>query len=800
MTSTPDHQTAQKIICFHCGEECPGKDIYIDDKNFCCNGCKAVYEILNEKNLCTYYTFEKTPGSKPGDSRFDYLDSREIENKLLSFQNDSVALVTFYIPQIHCTSCIWILENLYRLNEGIFHSEVNFVSKTATIKYHKQKVSLKEVVTVLASVGYEPLIQLDSLERGKDITENKKLLYRLGIAGFCFGNIMLLSFPEYLSIDITETFYRKLFAYLNFILSLPVLFYSASDYFISAYTSLKKKIININLPLSIGIAVLFIRSCWEIFTNTGAGYFDSMTGLVFLLLIGKYIQQRTYSSLNFERDYKSYFPLSVVKKTRNEEISVPVSELLPGDRILIRNNEIIPADSVLIAVKSYIDYSFITGESNSMEVKQGELVYAGGRLKGYSVELEVIKEVSQSYLTSLWNNEVFNKKSERDFSTFTNIVSRYFTAGVIVIAVVAGLFWLPDWYNAMNVFTAVLIVACPCALALSVPFTFGNAMRVYGRNSFYLKNSLSIEELSKADTVVIDKTGTITENNNSVVTYFGKSLSDELKDKVKSISGNSSHPLSRKIAESMKGGNGYTPVVFNETEGEGIEGIFTENKIRMGSHSFVTGDYSGEYLLNKTHVHLSVDDTYMGYFEISNSYREGIFDNIKELQKRYEVFLLSGDNEGEKEFLSGIFDSDKMLFRQSPHNKLDFVNKLKSAGKKVLMIGDGLNDAGALKESDFGISVTDNISNFSPACDAILGSNNLNKLNNFLKFSKDARAIIYLNLAVSLLYNIAGLTFAVEGLLTPLIAAVLMPVSSITVVALAVLGTNLAARRRGLTS
>jgi P-type Cu+ transporter len=792
----------EKIICYHCGEDCAGNDILIEDKYFCCSGCRTVYEILNENNLCSYYDIETAPGIRPSKQYmlYGYLDDAKIIGKIISFQNDSVVYVNFFIPQIHCTSCIWILENLYKLNEGIFHSEVNFLNKSVLIKYKKDKITLRGVAEVLASIGYEPLIQLDSLERKEQPDLDKQLLYKLGIAGFCFGNIMLFSFPEYLSISITEIFYRNLFGYLNFLLSLPVLLYSSSYFFRSAYSSLKKRIININLPLSIGIAVLFSRSCYEIFTSTGAGYFDSMAGLVFLLLIGRYVQQRTFSSLNFERDYKSYFPLSVIRKENGIERSVTVTELKQGERIIVRNGEIIPGDSILISERAYIDYSFLTGESELAEIKSGGLVYAGGKQSGSSIELEIIKEVSQSYLTKLWNNPVFNKPREKDFTHFTNKVSRHFTAAVIVIAIVSALLWLPDWNMAMNVFTAVLIVACPCALALSVPFTYGNALRILGNNKFYSRTPLNIEDLSKTEIIVFDKTGTITETDRSGVSWCGRELSGEEKSLVKNITRHSVHPLSRRISDSLHSDIQAEALEYRETAGEGIEAFVNGVRIKLGSAGFIGSRENGsEDPFNKTRVHLSVGDLYAGYYEISNIYRQGVLDTISALRKDYKIYLLSGDSEGEKENLLNYFtEESNLFFRQNPRNKLDFIKGLQREGSKVLMVGDGLNDAGALSQSDFGISVTEDISNFSPACDAILDSSSLNKIKDFLSFSKDSSKVIYLTFAISILYNLGGLGFAVNGLLTPLVAAILMPLSSLTIFTIAVTGTRLAAGKRGL--
>jgi P-type Cu+ transporter len=800
----------EKSFCYHCGEECKDTVITADEKIFCCGGCKTVYEILNKNNLCNYYSIEQTPGKSPKEfesKEFDYLDDENIIKQLNNYIDEKISIVTFTIPQMHCSSCIWLLENLYKISEGISHSEVDFLKKELTVRYNHNQLSLKKLVQMLASIGYEPQIQLDILEKKKDIASNKKLYYKLGIAAFCFGNIMLFSFPEYLSINLSDIFLKRLFGYLNLILALPVLFYSSSDYFISAYKGLKKKIINIDFPLSLGIIVLFLRSSIEILTHSGAGYFDSMTGLVFFLLIGKLFQQKTYQSLNFERNYKSYFPLSVTVKKNNKQMSKPVSDLAVGERIVVRNNEIIPADSILFSGTGNIDYSFVTGESKPVNKVMGELIYAGGRQLGECLELEVVKEVSQSYLTQLWNNNTFKKKEESDFTALSNIISKYFTIAVLIIAFVSSAFWITaNLTIALNVFTAVLIVACPCALALSTPFTLGNALRIFGKNKFYLKNTSSIEELARVDEIVFDKTGTLTKINSSEINYSGRELNDFQQEIIKFLVRNSNHPLSRKIYTFLKGEEKFHVDQFYEKTGHGIEGIILGNKIKLGSMDYVySRDKKSSSFEGKenpgTRVYLSLDDKVVGYFNFSTEYRKGIKELLKNLSSKYSINLLSGDNDSEKEKLIEYFGKEaRLFFKRSPQDKLYFINNLQAAGKKILMIGDGLNDAGALAQSKVGIAVTEDISSFSPACDAILDASNIHKLYDFIKFSKSSLKIILVSFTISFIYNLAGLSFAVMGMLSPIIAAILMPLSSISVVLFATLSTNFLAKKRGLIS
>lgn len=791
-----------KLICYHCGQDCPDNSIHIGEKPFCCNGCKTVYEILNQNQLCNYYNFESNPGISPAtvsDKKYDYLNEPDVIDKLVDFRDDKISSLTFYIPQMHCSSCIWLLENLYKLNSAVVLSKVNFVRKELSVRFLHDRLSLKELVKLLASIGYEPQISLDSVDSKKEKDQNRHLYYKIGIAGFCFGNIMLFSFPEYFSIDIADSFLKRFFSYLNLILALPVFFYSASDYFISAFKGLRKKIINIDVPISLGILVLFLRSSYEVLFNVGPGYFDSMAGLVFFLLIGKILQEKTYDALNFERDYKAYFPLSVTIKQNEIEKSIPVSKLMIGNRILIRKNEIIPADSILINGEGIIDYSFVTGESNPVHKVSGEMIFAGGRQLGGAIELEVIKEVSQSYLTRLWNNDTFNKIGESYFTRFSNTVSKYFTIVVLLIAITSGAYWLSfDLPTAIHVFTSVLIVACPCALALSTPFTLGNAMRILGRNKFYLKNSSVIEEMAKVNEIVFDKTGTITESGKAYIIFEGKVLTPFEQKLVKSLVRNSTHPLSKRIYDSLEVNEIFPVTGFEEKFGLGISATIYGHQIKLGSSKFVGIESMQEDNL-QTKIYLSIDDQVVGKFIIANSYREGIDSVIKNLSEHYHLSLLSGDNEGERLTLENFFGKNSNLnFRQSPEDKLIYIKQQQSKGKKVLMLGDGLNDAGALSKSDVGIAVTDDISNFSPACDAILHGSELKKIPRFMQYARDSIKVIKSGFAISFFYNVIGLSFAVNALLSPLIAAVLMPLSSISVVAYATFMTNIFGKKRGL--
>ncbi|RMI24924.1 MAG: HAD family hydrolase [Calditrichaeota bacterium] len=795
--------------CFHCGLPCGDDSIAIGDKHFCCIGCKAVYEILEENNLCQYYALNREPGNSLRKSapshRFAYLDDDSIRQQLIDFSDGTIAHVRFFIPSMHCSSCIWLLEHLSRLNPGIQESRVDFPRKELSLTFREQQTSLREIVELLSALGYEPQITLEALEAQTDRQYLRSLYLKLGVAGFSFANIMLFSLPEYLATQAPlEAQFRMFFGYLNLLLALPVLLYSATEYLNSAYKGLRHGTVNIDVPISLGILVLFGRSVYEILLHTGIGYMDSFAGLVFLLLLGKLFQRKTYDTLSFDRDYKSYFPLSVTRRTADGETVIPLSRLTVGDRIVVRSGELIPADSVLIRGTGRIDYSFVTGESDPVEKGPGEVIYAGGRQSGGVIELEVIKDVSQSYLTRLWNNKIFTGGKQGRIGSLANTIAKYFTLIVIAIATAAALYWLPrDAALAANAFTAVLIIACPCALALATPFTLGNVLRIFGRHRFFLRNAQVIETLARIDTIVFDKTGTLTRSGGTSVEFFSTNgkpgLTDSEKFLIKSAVQHSTHPLSRRIFHALEGPHTTELRSYRETPGQGIEAEIEGHRVQIGSAAFVNQtDAHGEEASTATRVYIAIDGRSPGYFRIAHAYRQGIGELLRRLRRRVRLALLSGDNAREQALLRPWFGEDADLrFHQSPHDKLNYIKRLQQQGRVVLMLGDGLNDAGALRQSDVGIAVTEDVTGFSPACDAILDAARLSRLGDFWHFSRISIKVIIASFVISFLYNIIGLSFAVQGTLSPLISAILMPLSSVSVIVFSVGATNLLARRYG---
>lgn len=783
-----DQNTITELECTHC-HQAVNEIIYGSNRQkvYCCYGCKVVDELLHEKRGIP-------EPDKLATSAYAYLDETKIRSKLLSFEEENFARVNLHLPAIHCSSCIYLLESLPDVEEAILEVQVHFGRKEATLTFRSDRIRLSQLAALLDYIGYTPDFQT---RLGKDPAKRNTLLIQLGIAGFFFGNTMLLALPEYLHSSLaSDPALQRFFRYLMLLFSLPVITYSAKDYFLNTLKTLRAGILSIDLPIVLGILVLFIRSVYEVISQSGAGYFDSLTGLIFFLLIGKWYQQKTYANFSFDRDFRSFLPLAAnLQMSNGRERAIAVDDLKPGDIIMVRQGEIVPADAKLLSEQARADYSYITGESIPVHKKTGETIFAGARIQGSAARMEVKTSVNRSYLSSLWNRDSFTHTEHKKGSSLTDRISRYFTPAIIAIACLAALLWsFFDTSKAVTVFTAVLIVACPCALALAEPFASGSMMRWFGRHGFYLKSSDVLNRMAAINRIVFDKTGTLTRQNNIHVKWKGIQLSKEQKTAIASIALNAQHPLAPPLLAFLNTNNAEAGVAadFSESSGEGVSARVNETAYRMGKAAYLNLQDEAQ----TTAVYVEANGILLGYFSFFQETRKETARVLTKLQNKYEVSLLSGDNEAERIRFEKLLGSHAtLLFNQSPHHKLEYLHGLQFKGQKVAMIGDGLNDAGALQQSEVGISLCEKNVNFFPASDALLLADSFGKLDKFMQLSRMNQKVIYKAFTLSLLYNLVGLSFAIAGVLSPLVCAILMPVSSVSVVIFTTLASRYQAER-----
>ncbi len=792
-----DAKTLTQVTCYHCGDPCADDHRQHDGKDFCCQGCQVVYDLLSEAGLCDYYALEKQPGVKQESSadeqRLELFALPEVRGKLVEFSEAGITRARFRIPQMHCSSCIWLLENLHRVEPGVIRSRVSFTDKELTVTFREEKLPLPELVRLLRRIGYGP-----QLTAGKDTGRKDqvpRMLYiRLGVAGFIFGNTMLFSFPEYLGAD-GEAHLRIGFQWLSALFSVPVVLFLSTDYFRAAWAGLRSRQVNIDQPIALGIVALWLRSLHDVISGAGPGYFDSLAGLLFFLLIGKWYQAHTYRALRFDRALEDFLPLIVLRKNGPAEEPVRVADLKPGDRIVVRDQELVPVDAILREGTGHIDNSFITGEPLPVRKQAGDPIKAGGRQRGAAIELEVLRSFADSRLKQLWA-EQSGGQGRPAMPRLIDQVARRFTIAVLLIALGAGLYWWgKDASMIWPVVTAVLIVACPCALALSMPFAYGHTIRLMGKQGLFLRDAEVVERMAHVDAVLFDKTGTLTAREAHQVNWHGPRLARHEERRIAALARNSAHPLSAVLVHHFRKIDASEAIVdaVAETAGQGIAGEVDGLPVRVGS-AFFTGGDEARRSAGEAHVHVAIGGLHRGHFAISKQARSGIVAAVQRLGATLRVGLITGDQQVDRE-LAEVFPADSIRTGCAPQAKGDAVKALQRDGRRVLMVGDGLNDAGALAQADVGVTVTETSAALTPASDAIMDADSLRRLPGFLQLTRRARRIVLASLGISLCYNITGVSLAVAGHMTPLIAAILMPLSSVSVVGFVTVAVGLAYRR-----
>lgn len=734
----------------------------------------------------------------PSDA-FASLDDPTVAAHLIEFSSATLVRIRFTIPTMHCASCVWLLEQLDRLDAGVLRSSVDIMRKQVTVEFDPTRTSLRAVATVLASIGYEPVIRREGTEMSSakaDRSATRSLYLRIGVAGFAAGNIMLFSLAQYFGAQTMQPALISVFQFASIALSIPVLLFSASPWFISAFGALRARRVNLDVPVSLGILVLFVRSVADILMGSSEGFLDSFAGLVLFLLIGRLFQQRAFDALSFDRTYRSFFPLSVRVVRGSVESFVPIEQISIGDTLVIRNGEVIPCDCVMIGSVGYVDYSFVTGEALPVECTEGSFIYAGGKVVGGAVRLTAVKDVSHSYLASLWDRPS-EKQARTAWLHLSDRFGKWFTVFAVVMAVVGLVLWLPNVSQALNVFTAVLIIACPCALTLAAPITLGTAMGLIGRKGIFLKNIGTMLELDATNAIVFDKTGTLTTPSHAAV-YAGRPLLPHETDAIVAIARQSVHPMSVAVCRAFaKNGPADTLQVVTdvvETPGSGITGVACGMHIAIGTAAFVSGrpsDPGTEDLATS----ISIDGVVVGGIQLQAVVRPGIGAMLRALRRRWSLWLISGDHDRDRSVFQSFFEPSSMLFLQSPTKKVEQISELRRGGASVLMVGDGLNDAGAMQAASVAVAVTDDAATLVPACDVIMRAHQLPHLDALLRYARAMRHVIVFNFIISVAYNAIGLTLALVGVLTPVATAILMPVSSLTVIGVSVAGARLFARR-----
>jgi Cu+-exporting ATPase len=487
----------------------------------------------------------------------------------------------------------------------------------------------------------------------------------------------------------------------------------------------------------------------------------------------------------------------VTKIANGKEETAPLEEIQVGDRLLIRNQEIIPADAYLLKGQSQMDYSFVNGESELIPIQAGQSIYAGGKHVGEAIEIQISKELNQSHLTQLWEQQAFkdpNHKTE-NWENFANQVGMYFTVILLSLATIAGIYWFnvdqSRWSNAV---VSILVIACPCALAVSYPFALGHGIRWLAKFNFFIKDIQTFERMAQVDTLVFDKTGTLTlQSQQEPSVHFNRDLNDIEWDAIYTLVFQSTHPLSKQVKKFLQHRRIIPLTEFKEISGKGLQATFDDLFVQIGNAKYTLNKLKTPegFISSETRLFVSINQEPIGFIEFPWENRPGVEGMLHSLRHQYEVHLISGDKKEHAAHLLDWFENqDHVKFECSPLEKMEYIQALQKQGKIVAMIGDGLNDAGALKQAAVGIAVSDDHLHFTPSSDAILKGSELPRLGEYMRYSKFGLQLIKASFLLSLVYNGFGLSYAIQGNLYPLIAAILMPINSISMLVIATWGMN----------
>lgn len=764
--------------CVHCDEQALIPIFLPYDKQhelpFCCKGCLTVYEILKEKSLGSYYDIKKDAGSfkrrspvEISQSSFAYLDDQRFEKEHTYQNTNNDRVMDFFLEGIHCLACLWLIEKMPEFVPGVVNSKLDLEKSIASVSISSEG-KFSTVALELNRLGYRP----HALSRGEDSkrfqqNEERQFLKRLGVAGAAAGNIMIYSVSLYGGASESTA---KIFNALTVILAVPVFTYSAWPFYVSAWTSLKNKTLSIDIPIAMSLIMGFIMGTWGLIHSYEENYFDSLTALVFLLLLSRYflrkIQERGLAASDLHYFYQNE---SVLKKTDDGFEEIHTEFLKAGDIIKVQREGFIPADGIVVEGDSLVNNSLLTGESMPERAKIGQYVFSGTQNVGQDLLIKIEKTDKESRLGRILRSVEQGWALRSRTVDLTSTVAKYFTLTVIFLALGLFLFLLSEKGAsvALTRSLTLLIVTCPCALAISVPLTFHRSLSMAAQNGIIVKSDEVFEKLAHASKIFLDKTGTVT---------FGKlQVSDfesdrEISDILFSLEEKSRHPVARALTTyaSERKATRKEVLDYKEISGKGVEG-YIDGKF----YEILEGE-------------VREDGNVIANFSLKDGIRNDSKDVISRLQKDgLEVALVSGDKEEIVHSLAYQAGITSVYSRTSPEKKVELVKKTGS-----VMVGDGANDAMALEASDVGIAVSGAMDISLRASDVYLTTPGIGGVEKVLILSRETMKVVKRNLVLSIIYNSFSVIFVFTGVISPLVAAIVMPLSSLTVLVSTLIGTK----------
>ncbi|BAF70559.1 heavy metal translocating P-type ATPase [Nitratiruptor sp. SB155-2] len=788
-----------KIKCDHCHLEFDEKVMIedeIDGKKhyFCCKGCQGVYHLLRSEGLDSFYDKLGDTKLTPAQQKKEDLEKFDLEGftkKYVKKRPDGLNEIYLIIEGIHCSACVWLNEKVLHKTPGIIEASINYTNNKAKIVWDPEEIKLSKIIETIRSIGYNAYPYDPKLQEERAVKTRRDYYARILLAVFATMNIMWIAIAKYVGFftgmrgDI-----KQILDIAEFALATPTLFYSGWVFFKGAYYGLKNRFINMDFLVATGALLTYIYSIYAMVTRSGEVYFDSVTMIITFVLVGKYLEVLSKKqAVDTIDSLLGSVPTEVVVVQNNEKSLVPVENVEVGDTIEIKAGDKVVIDGVIISGEGSFDESSLTGESEPAYKKEGDEVLSGSILLDSVIRYKATKDFSTSLLANIADLLEDSIAKKPKLEQLANQISGYFSLIILTLALLtfAGWFWYTaEFEKSLIIAVSVIVIACPCALGLATPMATLVGISEALKRGVLFKEASFLETMSKADTLVLDKTGTITKGKPSVV---GVELFDPQFDQniAYTLTEHSNHPISKGVWEYCKA-KGYERLLpikdIKEIKARGLEAVIEGKKIIAGSIHFLREHgieiaYEGENSL----FAIAVNGKLMALYELSDEIREGAAEAVAKIKEMgLEVWMLTGDNEKTAQKVAKLVGIDQVKAKLLPQDKSAFIEKLHSEGRVVIMAGDGINDAIALACSDLAIAMGSGADIAMSVSDVVLLDEKPMKIYESLRLSRRVFLAVKENLTLSLLYNVATIPLAMLGYINPLFAALFMSLSSFTVV------------------
>lgn len=776
--------------CAHCGLEVPFARADSDGPRFCCGGCEAAWRILHDAGLADYYTLPDRRGEAvtPSGRSYDAFDHPSFQRAHVKGSGDTLT-VELYLEGVHCASCVWLVERMARLVPGVRRVELDAGRSRVQLWWDPRVVSLSAIAAALDQIGYRPHPFRGTRAEVRRRSEDRAMLARIGVAGALAGNVMMIALALY-SGDASgmEPEVRRFFRWVSLALTAPALLGPGIVFFRGAAGALRARTVHMDVPIALALAAGFVRGTMNTISGTGPIYFDGVTALVFLLLVGRFLQQRAQrAAVDSTELLASLSPVTARRFDGDDPREVPSGALVAGDRIEVRAGETLPADGIVLAGDSELDTSLLTGEPRPVVVGIGDAVNAGTINRAAVLQIRVTESGEDTRIGRLAREVEAGAARRAPIVKLADRMAAGFVAAVLALAVVTWVLW--QWWDparALDQSIALLIVTCPCALALATPLALTAAIGRAARRGILIKGGDVIEQLAGGGTMVFDKTGTLTDGRLSLTGWEGD---DSIRRLALALECDATHPAARGFVEAWPGVEVPAARDVRHVPGGGLEGRVEDHRVAVGSASFISARIGTELprrleVAGETPVWVAVDGVLRGRARFADRVRAEATEVLARLRGLgWSLEMLSGDDPTTVKSVGSELGipSSRCQGGASPEAKLAVIEERVARGP-VVMVGDGVNDAAAMARASAGISVRGGAEASLAAADVYLARPGLEPLADLVAGSRRTMGVIHRTIALSLVYNLIGATLAISGFVTPLVAAILMPVSSISAI------------------